>query len=74
MQVSLDPVQYARSGAFSVNLWFRPGNLTGALPLQHEPASLAGGRLAEVYNGMLGLLAHTLIPNAPWGARLQASP
>lgn len=29
MQVALDAVQYARSGAFSVNLWFKPGNMSG---------------------------------------------
>ncbi|PRW58639.1 hypothetical protein C2E21_2984 [Chlorella sorokiniana] len=27
--VALDAVQYARSGAFSVNLWFKPGNMSG---------------------------------------------
>ncbi|KAL4430893.1 hypothetical protein ABPG75_006149 [Micractinium tetrahymenae] len=27
--VGLSPVQYARSGAFSVNLWFRPGDMSG---------------------------------------------
>lgn len=30
MQVALDAVQYARSGAFSVNLWFKPGNMSGS--------------------------------------------
>lgn len=29
VQVALDAVQYARSGAFSVNLWFKPGNMSG---------------------------------------------
>ena len=29
MQVALDPVQYGRSGAFSVNLWFKPNNMSG---------------------------------------------
>ena len=27
--VALDPVQYARSGAFSINLWFKPENMSG---------------------------------------------
>jgi hypothetical protein len=33
-QVALDPVQYARSGAFTVNFWFKPGKATLGSPVQ----------------------------------------
>ncbi|EFN59099.1 hypothetical protein CHLNCDRAFT_137883 [Chlorella variabilis] len=44
--VALDPVQYARSGAFSINLWFKPENMSGEaacpsamyLPQEEHPA------------------------------------
>lgn len=37
-QVALDPVQYARSGAFTVNLWFKPGKRPGSQPIASVPA------------------------------------
>lgn len=37
-QVALDPVQYARSGAFTVNLWFKPGKRSGSQPIASVPA------------------------------------
>lgn len=35
LQVALDAVQYARSGAFTVNLWFRPVNMSGTSRQSH---------------------------------------
>ena len=37
--MGLDPVQYARSGAFTINLWFKPGNMSGepvARPVRND--------------------------------------
>ncbi|GAB4817823.1 hypothetical protein N2152v2_004869 [Parachlorella kessleri] len=57
--VALDPVQYARSGAFTVNLWFRPMNMSGSLlsyMFSHmaasnssQPASAWGPNQVHVY-------------------------
>lgn len=49
-QVALDPVPYgASTGAFTLNLWFRPGNMSGACGAAGAAAGLgAGGEGAGV--------------------------